>query len=258
VNHVGLVFVLAANINLAAEEQLLYSEEKYMLKLLLPERVQTICGDIAEMAGLRWENQTIETRREYAQPAPVERIDPFSESLGFWDKNTNTVVVFQNRCLRCAGLLHASAVTTMRVVGIHYVAHAVLDYGVHPNTGQTLAAAFQSSLAFADEPHSQNPAHHHFDGLIRDRELFAQVFSYLYLKAYADREQLRIFLELSDGHSGLYDLSPERYVHHLLRRDWKAEIDADWEKTAKLAALTFALMAGAVSASKRLITEDDA
>lgn len=227
------------------------------LKLLLPERLQSICEDIAEMAGLRWENQTITTRREDAQPAPVEQIDPFFESLGYWDKDTKTVVVFQNRCARCAERLHASVVTTMRVVGIHHIAHAVLDSGVHPSTGQTLAAAFAASHFFADEAYPHKPNHPHYDALIRDRELFAQIFSYLYLKAYAHHEQVRIFDELSQGHAGLYDLSPEQHVHHLLRRDWRAEINTDWEKVAKLAALTFGLMAGAVSVSKGQITTED-
>jgi hypothetical protein len=188
--------------------------------------------------------------------SPVEQVDPFFESLGCWNRNTKTITVFQNRCVRCARNFGAPISTLMRVVAVHHIAHAVTQLGVHPLTGRTYIDLGNPAKCVRNDPASSRPLHPFCDDLVREEEVYAQVCAYHYLHANNDREELRVFDLLSTGHADIFTLAPQALVHQLARRDWKAAIDADPTAAMREAAVIFGHLTRAVPVAKEeMVTE---
>jgi hypothetical protein len=196
----------------------------------LPVPLTFICDDIAGLAGLRWEETDVSICQDNAPTSPVEQLDPFFESLGSWNPRTKTIMVYQNRCRRYASSMGSSILAVLRATALHHIAHAVIELGVHPVTGNKHLAPGNPAKSVANENPSRGLNHSFYDRLIRDEECFAQVFAFAYLLANNDSEELRVFNRLSQGHAGIYSLAPEPPVHPLLRRNWRTEIEADTDK----------------------------
>lgn len=223
----------------------------------LPVSLKHLCEDMAEATGLQWDEPALAIYREDAPPSAVEQVDPFFESLGAWDRDTKTITVFQNRCVRCARNFGAPVSTVMRVVATHHIAHAVTQLGVHFVTGVTYIDVGNPAKRVRNEPASCRPQHPFCDDLIREEELYAQVCAYHYLHANNDREELRLFALLSAGHADIFSLAPERFVHQLARRDWKAAIDADPLAAMHDAAIIFGHLTRGVPVEKMEMVEEN-
>ena len=138
----------------------------------------------------------------------------------------------------------------VRTVITHFCAHAVTLLGVHPVTGKKYINAGDPTKMFKNSP-SCHGVH-----LIREEELFAQIVTYLWTFWNADPAELRLFRLLSQGHAGLYSLGPDGLLPRVLRRDWKALIEADQAKAAEKAARALGLLTRGVPAEREDLLGD--
>jgi hypothetical protein len=208
-------------------------------------RPEHLCVALAEVAELQL-NESVCCELVNEEMPLLDGVEPFFESLGAWNADTRTIRIFKKRCVLAAGRFLKSVQSVYEVVLRHFCAHAVAHLGVYPNSSKNLASIFNPQHAFKHEAHTPKPAHHHYDNLIRDEELFAQIFSYVLILQDYHPEERRFFQQISRGHEDLYSLSPERHVNHLLRQDWRAQIEGDPKQAAEKAAFIFKLIAGVV------------
>lgn len=220
--------------------------------LPLPTPIAAVCDEIAENAGVRWNEPKLAVLFEDAPPDPVEQIDPFFESLGRWDREAGTITVYRNRCRKCAEQYLSSVFAVAQVVAIHHIAHAVTQLGEHLVNGNTYIDAGNPANTVRNERNHTSTWSPFYDDLIREEELFAQIFTYRYLLASHDpgEPQLRVFDLISAGKDDIFTLAPQSLVPQLARRDWKAEIDADPERAMRTAAVIFGHLTRAVPVDK--------
>ena len=90
---------------------------------------------------------------------------------------------------------------------------------------------------FAAESYPLKPNHRFYDPLVRQQELFTQIFTCLHLLARNDADALNAFRWLSQGHCGLYMLNyvgsvDARWIDGRMVCDWQYEANADRKQTA--------------------------
>ena len=186
------------------------------------------CEDIAALAGLK-PFETLRFRYAPVGPAELDSLDPFFDALGAWDPVHRTLTVDDGRCTRAASHLQCSAEDLIRVTGVHFCAKAVVHLGEHPRTGNRYLGWNDPAKSFASETYPLKPNHRFYDPLVREQELFVQIFSAICLLEVCDTIGFKVLLHLSSGHCGLYSLSysdpmESVYVSSDLRWDWGKEI----------------------------------
>jgi hypothetical protein len=196
-----------------------------------------ICTEIAALAGLTWTEEVVLLPAIIAPPE-LDRLDPFFDSLGCWDEKTRTIRVDLGRCSLKSGPSPSNAL--VEAVAAHFCAEAVVQLGVHPRTGNSYVRWNDPSKVFAKEGYPLRPVHRFYDALVREQQLFTQIFTSLYLAGWHDAAVTTIFDRLSHGHCGLYALNysdslDARLVDPLLARPWASEIKADPSGTAQAA-----------------------
>lgn len=122
-------------------------------------------ADIADLAGLKW-TQTLSLRSRTIPPPALDRLDPFFDSLGGWDAAQREVFVDVERCERKRSMCSAKAL--IEIVTVHFCAKAVVQLGVHPQTGRGYIGWNDPEKVFAAEGHPLKPNHHVYDLLVRE------------------------------------------------------------------------------------------
>jgi len=191
-------------------------------------------AEIAALAGMDWA-ETPSLDAGTIGPPELDRLDPFFDSLGAWNAATRTIVVDVGRCERKRAKHSANALT--EIVVAHFCAKAVVHLGIHPQTAKQYVGWNASGKEFSAEGYPLKPCHRFYDPLVREQELFTQIFTHLYLLAQNIPDELAAFRYLSQGHCGLYALnyvgSPDAHlIHSLLVRDWQSEAEASPVSTA--------------------------
>lgn len=192
-----------------------------------------------------------------AVPDDLDLIDPFFESLGAFDPHARRILLYQKRCLSCATRFRTHWMTVVRVVTTHFCSHAVTLLGVHPKTGRKYIGAGNPGKMFKNEPYASRVAHHYYGELIREEELFAQIFAYLWIYWNAHPGERRVFNLLSAGHADLYSLVPNGYVHPLLFRHWKELIEGNQVAAAREAAHALAIATRGVPVSRGTLAAEN-
>lgn len=188
-----------------------------------------IALNMAALGGVAW-METLSLRAGVVDPRELDRLDPFFDSLGVWNAVRREVVVDVARCKRTN--LGCSSIALIEVVAAHFCAKAVVQLGVHPLTKKQYVGWNAPEKRFTTERYALQPPHHYYDSLVREQQLFTQIFTYLHLLARNDADELNAFHRLSQGHCGLYALnycgSPDApLIDQLLVHDWQDEAKAD-------------------------------
>jgi hypothetical protein len=189
---------------------------------------------IAKLAGLEW-TETLTLRAEATAPAELDRLDPFFDSIGSWDAGRREVIIDVGRCERKWPTHSANVLIEVAVT--HFCARTVVQLGTHPRTGKQYIGWDAEAKRFAAERYPLRPNHRFYDELVREQQLFTQLFTYLHLLERNDDDEIAAFHRLSRGHCGLYELdycgsSDAILIDHLLVHDWRLEAQADRAGTA--------------------------
>lgn len=201
--------------------------------------VLVTCAAHAGLAGLEW-NETIGIRVGTVPPFDKAPHDRYFDTLGAWDAEIKQVVIDVERCAE--GRSPHARDALIKVVVVHFCARAVVHLGAHPATGKTYVGWDDPRIRFASEASPRRPLVALQPALERERTLFSQILTYLYVISRHSQMMLEPFVRLSRGRFGLYDLDYTRspfklLVNPHLRRDWKEEAKADWKHAAAVMAL---------------------
>ena len=198
-----------------------------------PSQINRIVSEIAKLAGLEFAHKVLLCDSTIGSSA-LDRIDPFFDSLGEWDAVNFVIKIDRGRCRRkCpAGCVPNALINT---VIAHFCAKAVVHVGIHPKTEHQYIGWNAPGKQFSAENYTLRPTHQFYDALVREQELFTQIFTYLYLMARQNPDELNSFNFISQGHCELYDLNyseppNSRLVPNSLAKDWRRDGRADQAK----------------------------
>jgi hypothetical protein len=208
---------------------------------------------------VEWECD-ISVREAEIGPEELDRLDPFFDSLGRWDGARGEIVIDRGRCERKR--LVATTEAVVKAVTIHFCAKAVVQLGVHPGSGMAYIDWDAPAKTFAAEEYPLRPSHAFYAPLVREQELWTQIFAYLYLVNHGATATAEAFLRLSQGHCALYALNyiglPERrHLPSILVRNWKRDAEENPVNTAACARQIFRWETRGVSVSKEDVFECD-
>ena len=228
-------------------------------RLSLKRSFVGIGAEIAVLAGVEW-TETLTLRAGTIHPPELDQPDPFFDSLGSWDAERREVVVDVERCERKKPVRSTEAL--IEIVAVHFCAKAVVQLGIHQRTRKLYVGWDAAEKRFAVEPHPLTPHSRFYDTLVREQELFTQIFTYLHLLDRNEVDELGAFHRLSEGHFGLYALdysgSPcAGLIDSLLVRDWRREADANRSETAAAARQVFGWLTREVPVDRTDLTYHD-
>ena len=210
------------------------------MPLDLQSFVRSACDTLAELAGVVL-FETLSFRAGNITAVDDTSHNSFFGTFGAWDAEGKQVVVNIERCSEERSPPHVRN-GLIKVVAVHFCASAVVHLGINPKTGKTYVGWDDPRQRFAAEAPPFRPLIALHAALERQRTLFTQILTYVYVLSRHSPVMLEPFAKLSRGRFGLYDLDYTKspftpLVDPHLRRDWKGEAEADWKSTAAVMAL---------------------